>query len=225
MGRVRLWWPVVALLLVAAVAWLWPRPDAGPAVVVPAAEVTAALAQLDGLAVKGRAPKTGYDREQFGDGWADADGNGCDTRNDMLARDLTRAQARHPRLRRAHRHAARPVRRHRDRVLRGRAARRCRSTTSWRCRRLAEGRPAVDAGAACRVRQRPAEPARRRRRPEPGQGRRRRGDLAAAGPLLPLPVRDPAGRGEGEVGAVGHGRGTRTPLARELGRCRTVPTG
>ncbi|WP_432524008.1 GmrSD restriction endonuclease domain-containing protein [Kineococcus sp. SYSU DK006] len=41
------------------------------------------------LEVKGRAPKSGYSREQFGDGWVDTDGNGCDSRNDVLARDLT----------------------------------------------------------------------------------------------------------------------------------------
>jgi hypothetical protein len=41
------------------------------------------------LAVKGRAPKTGYSREQFGTAWADVDHNGCDTRNDILSRDLT----------------------------------------------------------------------------------------------------------------------------------------
>ena len=44
---------------------------------------------LESLAVKGRAPKTGYSREQFGQAWADVDRNGCDTRNDMLKRDLT----------------------------------------------------------------------------------------------------------------------------------------
>ncbi|GAA0292651.1 HNH endonuclease family protein [Kineococcus aurantiacus] len=38
---------------------------------------------------QGRAPKTGYSREQFGDGWVDTDRNGCDTRDDVLARDLT----------------------------------------------------------------------------------------------------------------------------------------
>ena len=55
---------------------------------VAAAEVTASSA-LSTLAVKGRAPKTGYDRDLlFGD-WADPDGNGCDARNDVLARDLT----------------------------------------------------------------------------------------------------------------------------------------
>ncbi|WP_082104990.1 GmrSD restriction endonuclease domain-containing protein [Demequina maris] len=41
------------------------------------------------LTVKGRAPKTGYSREEFGDGWQDTDGNGCDARNDMLALRLT----------------------------------------------------------------------------------------------------------------------------------------
>jgi hypothetical protein len=48
-----------------------------------------ALAALEALPVKGRAPKTSYDRDQFGQAWADTDRNGCDTRNDMLARDLT----------------------------------------------------------------------------------------------------------------------------------------
>ena len=44
---------------------------------------------LSGLSVKGRAPKTGYARAQFGQAWADVDRNGCDTRNDVLKRDLT----------------------------------------------------------------------------------------------------------------------------------------
>ncbi|WP_434315774.1 HNH endonuclease family protein [Leifsonia sp. P73] len=46
----------------------------------------AALAQLP---VKGRAPATGYDRvARFGEAWLDVDKNGCDTRDDILARDL-----------------------------------------------------------------------------------------------------------------------------------------
>ncbi|MCD9197960.1 HNH endonuclease family protein [Aeromicrobium wangtongii] len=45
-----------------------------------------ALAQL---AVKGRAPRTGYSREQFGRPWRDLDRNGCDQRNDVLRRDLS----------------------------------------------------------------------------------------------------------------------------------------
>ncbi|MGW0121100.1 HNH endonuclease family protein [Streptomyces sp. NPDC003327] len=48
-----------------------------------------ALAAVDGLTVKGRAPKTGYEREKFGRAWADVDGNGCGTRDDILRRDLT----------------------------------------------------------------------------------------------------------------------------------------
>lgn len=42
---------------------------------------------LSELEVKGRAPKTGYSRSEFGSGWADL--NGCDTRNKILNRDLT----------------------------------------------------------------------------------------------------------------------------------------
>jgi hypothetical protein len=48
-----------------------------------------ALEALEALPVKGRAPRTGYEREAFGAGWVDVDGNGCDTRNDVLARDLS----------------------------------------------------------------------------------------------------------------------------------------
>ena len=57
------------------------RPAEGPA--------GSARALLATLAVKGRAPKTGYDRDRFGSAWTDTDRNGCDTRNDVLARDLT----------------------------------------------------------------------------------------------------------------------------------------
>ncbi len=48
---------------------------------------------IDGLTTKGRGPRTGYDRDEFGYAWMDtADGvpfarNGCDTRNDLLRRD------------------------------------------------------------------------------------------------------------------------------------------
>ncbi|MFI2303535.1 GmrSD restriction endonuclease domain-containing protein [Actinacidiphila glaucinigra] len=48
-----------------------------------------ALKALDDLAVKGRAPKTGYARDEFGAAWADTDHNGCGTRDDILRRDLT----------------------------------------------------------------------------------------------------------------------------------------
>lgn len=48
-----------------------------------------AVSVVEKLVVKGRAPKTGYARDQFGTAWKDVDRNGCDTRNDILNRDLT----------------------------------------------------------------------------------------------------------------------------------------
>jgi hypothetical protein len=63
------------------------------AIVVPTPPSTAADTKaavvLETLLVKGRAPKTGYTRAQFGPSWSDVDRNGCDTRNDILTRDLT----------------------------------------------------------------------------------------------------------------------------------------
>jgi hypothetical protein len=50
-----------------------------------------AVAVLESLAVKGRAPRTAYSRDEFGAAWTDVDRNGCDTRNDILTRDLTSA--------------------------------------------------------------------------------------------------------------------------------------
>jgi hypothetical protein len=64
----------------------------GPTTSTPSTSST--VATLDSLPVKGRAPKTGYARGLFGQSWSDdvnVDGghNGCDTRNDILSRDLT----------------------------------------------------------------------------------------------------------------------------------------
>jgi hypothetical protein len=53
-----------------------------------AAAVNTVMTTLNHLAVKGRAPKTGYSRAQFGPAWSDTNHNGCDTRNDILKRDL-----------------------------------------------------------------------------------------------------------------------------------------
>lgn len=66
----------IAAVIVGALGWdvTWPAPPA-PAV---AAEVTIV-------------PQRGipdYEREAFGPAWADVDRNGCDTRNDILSRDL-----------------------------------------------------------------------------------------------------------------------------------------
>lgn len=60
-------------------------PGFDPEAEAPAGE---AAEVLETLAVKGRAPKTGYSRDEFGPRWADVDHNGCDTRNDILDRDL-----------------------------------------------------------------------------------------------------------------------------------------
>jgi hypothetical protein len=51
-----------------------------------------ALAALETLEVKGRAPNDKYERTAFGQAWLDVDRNGCDTRNDILRRDLGGAQ-------------------------------------------------------------------------------------------------------------------------------------
>lgn len=53
----------------------------------PVISTSSAIEALNKLAVKGRAPKTGYSRDQFGGGWASK--NGCDTRDIILNRDLT----------------------------------------------------------------------------------------------------------------------------------------
>lgn len=45
-------------------------------------------AKWETLTVAGRAPRTGYNRDQFGQRWRDIDRNGCDQRNDILQRDL-----------------------------------------------------------------------------------------------------------------------------------------
>lgn len=97
----------VLLVLVAVIlaGWLhtsgrWPfTPDAGPPPAVgssppglgkPVAVVGTgtALALLETLVVKGKAPRNNYERGAFGEAWLDADANGCDTRNDILRRDM-----------------------------------------------------------------------------------------------------------------------------------------
>ena len=73
--RTRSYW-VIALITALSI----PNASAAP---------SSAEELLNTLTVKGRAPKTGYTRAQFGATWADVNRNGCDTRNDILKRDLT----------------------------------------------------------------------------------------------------------------------------------------
>ena len=89
----RWWaWIFVAVAVIAIVAavivlvvWGDPKPDATPPPKSDANSWNAALAKLEPLPVKGRAPKTGYTRDAFGLPWTDdvdaAGGqNGCETR-------------------------------------------------------------------------------------------------------------------------------------------------
>jgi hypothetical protein len=57
------------------------RTDAGVGILT-------AADQLAALLIKPRAPRDGYSRGEFGRAWLDVDQNGCDTRNDILTRDL-----------------------------------------------------------------------------------------------------------------------------------------
>src|SRR4051794_15397969 len=55
-----------------------------------AEQVAKTRAMLAQLRIGGRAAKTGYQRtDDFGAAWLDVDGNGCRTRDDVLARDLS----------------------------------------------------------------------------------------------------------------------------------------
>ncbi len=72
--------PVLAPGWQKAVVPVRPVPDG------PAADV------LETLPVKGRAPGNNYERSAFGQAWLDVDRNGCDTRNDILRRDLSGAR-------------------------------------------------------------------------------------------------------------------------------------
>jgi Protein of unknown function (DUF1524) len=74
----------IALVLSALLVGSTPMPTSADE-----AKEVLATAVLETLPVKGRAPKTGNTRAQFGPTWADVDRNGCDTRNDILKRDLT----------------------------------------------------------------------------------------------------------------------------------------
>jgi hypothetical protein len=67
--------------------------ERGLAPIKSAGDRATAVKLIGKLPTKGRGAKTGYSRDEFGYAWADnADGiplahNGCDTRNDVLARD------------------------------------------------------------------------------------------------------------------------------------------
>jgi hypothetical protein len=70
-----------------------PTPE--PTETEPAPDIPAkpgsAMKALNRLKVKEMTSGAGYDRDgKFGEAWIDVDGNGCDTRNDILRRDFSR---------------------------------------------------------------------------------------------------------------------------------------
>jgi hypothetical protein len=81
--RLSLFWLVVVVIVFAAVYALNTTASETTAD-APDTPLTAQLAALP--AANGEVP--GYEREDFGSGWKDTDHNGCDSRNDVLARDL-----------------------------------------------------------------------------------------------------------------------------------------
>ena len=78
---------VVCLAVGLGVPW-WSGARTAARYSVTGADLAAARAELDTLPVRAPDPDDRYTREQFGQAWADVDGNGCDTRDDILARDL-----------------------------------------------------------------------------------------------------------------------------------------
>lgn len=61
--------------------------EEGPSA-IPATEALSQLGSLEVVANGGNGEAPPYSRSQFGDGWGDLDGDGCNTRNEILARDL-----------------------------------------------------------------------------------------------------------------------------------------
>ena len=208
---------LVVCVAVGAGVPAWSQARVAARYAVTAEDLAAGRAALDSLAVRGRAPSTGYERERFGQAWADVDRNGCDTRNDVLRRDLTATVVEDcvvlsGTLDDPYTGVPIPFARgpgsadvQIDHVVA--------LSDAWQ-----KGAQAWTAAAARGVRQRPGQPARRRRSRQPGEGRRRRGHLAAAAARVPLRLRAAAGPREGGVRAVGHGRRARRAGA-ELGRC------
>ena len=87
----RVWpWVVVLVVCVAVGAGVpaWTRARVAARYPVTSEDLATGRDDLRHLPVRGQAPSTGYSREQFGEAWADVDKNGCDTRDDVLARDL-----------------------------------------------------------------------------------------------------------------------------------------
>lgn len=85
---------VVLVVGLAALGWWAAAPWRAPDQTYPVtrAELAAAQASLDALPELAAEAAEPYERKRFGTPWADVDGNGCGTRDDILARDLADAR-------------------------------------------------------------------------------------------------------------------------------------
>ena len=90
---VRGWWVWAAVLVCCLAVGLggpwWTRSRAAAQYPVSAPDLAAARSALADLTVRDASADDDYDRAAFGTAWADEDHNGCDTRDDILRRDLT----------------------------------------------------------------------------------------------------------------------------------------
>lgn len=77
---------VAVISLAIGIGQLYSNRNAKPTVVPKNSDTTLAVVALNKMPIKGRAPKTGYSRDQFGKGWGMI--FGCDSRNYILKRDL-----------------------------------------------------------------------------------------------------------------------------------------
>ncbi len=165
---------------------------------------TRAADLVDQLTVKGRAPKTGYSRGQFGPAWSDVDRNGCDTRDDILNRDLSAKQWR------AGTHGCVVIRGVLADPYTGRAIPFSKTDASAvpidhvvaLSGRVAERGGGMVTGAAAVFANDPLNLLAVDREQLEQVGRRHR-DVAAAEQAVPVPLRRPPGRGQGEVPPLG----------------------
>ncbi|WP_425274438.1 hypothetical protein [Streptomyces flavidovirens] len=81
--------PAAALVAALAATGCTPEGAGGSSGGQASGSAGSALAAVEELTVKGRAPKTGYEREAFGSAWADTDENGCGTRVISTLRAVT----------------------------------------------------------------------------------------------------------------------------------------
>ena len=81
---------VLAVAIGVTIGLLLPQVSSDAAKITGGYTATGSAADtLNALAVDDNQSSSGYDRDSFGFRTTDVDGNGCDVRDDVLARDLT----------------------------------------------------------------------------------------------------------------------------------------